>query len=127
MQIGWQDTTPIVYGNEDWDYWLRACRAGGNFLGLGQKLFKYRVHDNAMSAKRDAMLVASLYVICKNYDKSLLTTGNELYHRRMLQGKIPFIAKRVIKTGLNSIVVGLLFRMLSIGFPPVLTFKKNHG
>ena len=127
MQIGWQDTTPIVYGNEDWDYWLRACRAGGNFLGLGQRLFKYRVHDNAMSAKRAAMLVASLYVICKNYHKALLSTDDQLYHQRMLQEKIPFIAKRALKTGLNSSVVGLLFRMLSISFPPAFMFKKKHG
>jgi len=126
MQIGWQDNKWIVYGNEDWDYWLRACRTEGRFLGLEQRLFKYRVHNGAMSAKRAAMIVASCYVICKNYDKALLSPSDRIYHQTELSEKIPFISKRILKTRFNSDLISLLFRMVSITFPLVFPFKKKQ-
>ncbi|WPU98342.1 glycosyltransferase family A protein [Mucilaginibacter sp. cycad4] len=125
-QIGWQDTEPIVYGNEDWDYWLRASRAGGRFLGLKQRLFKYRVHNSAMSAKRATMITAGCYVICKNYKKVLLSPSDRLYHQTELLEKIPFISKRILKTGFSSDLISLLFRMISIAFPVLFALKKKQ-
>ncbi len=41
-KTGYEDEGQLIFGCEDWDYWLRAARAGANFYGMPQKLFKYK-------------------------------------------------------------------------------------
>lgn len=70
--IGLQDETPLVYGCEDWDYWIRMAKAGAIFYGLDDRLFKYRIHENGMSQNRILMKCSTFNTLHKNLDLSLI-------------------------------------------------------
>lgn len=114
-QIGLQDTATIAFGNEDWDYWLRGCRADGRFLGIDQRLFQYRLHENGISSKKALMRLGSCYMTCKNYDRNLLCPEDRRFHQRRLLSDIPFIIKQALKTRTATAdVIRLVTRILSI-------------
>jgi glycosyltransferase involved in cell wall biosynthesis len=116
--IGLQDTAKIVYGNEDWDFWLRACKANGRFLGLEERLFKYRIHHSGMSANTVAMRTAACYVVSKNYDRDMLDPGDQNYHQTYILRKIPSIARSAFKAGTSPCeYCRLLVRMIKITLP----------
>ncbi|MFA6246600.1 MAG: glycosyltransferase family 2 protein [Mucilaginibacter sp.] len=133
--VGWQDTLPVVFGNEDWDYWLRACKANGTFLGMEDRFFKYRVHDNGMSAKAAAMSTGACYVVCKNYDKAMLCPEDQTYHQTKILKLFPFIAKRAFKTTAQTGRMALLLiRMIMVTLPLLLkprtifrAFRTENG
>ena len=72
-KIGLQQV--IVRCCEDWDYWLRVARAGGNFYGIDEKLFYYRRHDSNMSNNVLQMLYAKLSVLIWNFDPARFKPG----------------------------------------------------
>ncbi len=125
--IGFMDTMPLAYGNEDWDYWLRACKANVCFLGMEEKLFQYRLHDNNMSKNKSRMLGGSYYVISKNYDRSLLNNEEQVYQKSKLLSAIPYITKQMfkkpVKAGIRYAV--LIFKILFVSRSVIPTSIYN--
>jgi len=78
-KIGHQDET-LIFGCEDWDYWLRMARNGATFYGMPEKLFKYRVHDGGMSRKIAWMKLAEFTVLYHNIDYRYISK-REIYKR----------------------------------------------
>jgi glycosyltransferase involved in cell wall biosynthesis len=126
--LGAMDTNLLVFGNEDWDYWLRACKFNAVFIGLKDKLFKYRVHDKGISANTQRMLMGSYYLICKNYDSSLLNNQEQRYQQFKLLTAIPFILKSMFKWSGNkpkNDFAALVFKILAASFPVLPAFSYN--
>ena len=48
--LGGYDET--LFGAEDYDFWLRAARAGFRFHALEQELYDYRRHDHSLTDRR---------------------------------------------------------------------------
>jgi glycosyltransferase involved in cell wall biosynthesis len=68
-KIGFQEENPLFYGCEDWDFWLRMTKANANFVGMPDKLFYYRKHNNNMSLNVLSMDLARAMVLVKNFEK----------------------------------------------------------
>lgn len=73
-QVGLQEENPLFHGCEDWDYWLRMGKLGAIFIGMPEKLFYYRRHENNMSGNTTGMRLAQLMVFIKNLDKEEFST-----------------------------------------------------
>lgn len=113
-KIGYQSTLPIERGCEDWDYWLRICRANYIFLGLEARLFKYRIHPAAMSANKMMMRQASLSVIVKNFQVKLLNQTDRDVIRYQLFLALPFICRQIFKGGRVQLVACRIKTMVRI-------------
>lgn len=47
-QVGGYDEARILWGLEDWDFWLNIMRHGWDFFYLPEILYEYRVKNNSM-------------------------------------------------------------------------------
>jgi len=113
-KIGAQDTAKLTFGNEDWDYWLRASKNSAIFVGLKEKLFKYRVHEHSMSQKAAPMRIANYYVLNKNYDPLLLKKEDRLYFRILFAKALPFLIKNLIaRRQLSWSYIALIFKVIT--------------
>ena len=74
LNVGFQAEEKISFGSEDWDYWLRIALAGGNFFGMDERLFVYRVHSGSMSAQLLTQRLSSISIRMKNFDGELLSS-----------------------------------------------------
>jgi len=120
-KIGLQDTNVLAFGNEDWDYWLRASKENALFLGLEEKLFEYRVHEHSMSQKSVRMRIANLYVLNKNYTARLLTKADRDYFRMVFVNNIPFLIKNLISgIQFSLLYISLLFKITGKYLPSFL-------
>jgi|SRR5690242_20361378 len=72
-KVGYLDDDALIVGCDDWDYWLRAARAGAVFYGMPDKLFRYRIHINGTSQDNERMKVAEAIAIYKSIDYEVLT------------------------------------------------------
>ncbi|AMR31834.1 hypothetical protein A0256_10575 [Mucilaginibacter sp. PAMC 26640] len=70
--VGLQDENPLIYGCEDWDYWLRLCLHNVAFYGMHEKLFRYRKHLSNMSNNNDMMQFAKANLLLKNFIRDKL-------------------------------------------------------
>lgn len=59
-------------GADDYDLWLRMAAGGATFLGLADKLVRYRVHRDQASGSMIRMLEAELAVLRKHESNILL-------------------------------------------------------
>lgn len=80
-RTGFQGEDLEIFGCEDWDYWLRMARAGAVFLGMPEKLFKYRVHAGGMSRRIPIMKLAEFTALYNNIDYRYL--GKDETYRRL--------------------------------------------
>lgn len=65
------DESPIVKGSEDWELWLKLCKAGCVFYGMKERLVKYRDHDVGIHQNKIQMFKGKLHVYDK-YQNGLL-------------------------------------------------------
>ncbi|MFP5042382.1 glycosyltransferase family 2 protein [Parasediminibacterium sp. JCM 36343] len=112
VAIGEQDES-LIYGCEDWDYWLRAARIGATFYGMPEKLFKYRVHEGGMSRKRTVMQLAEFTALYKNIDYRFLSKGN-IYIR--LAGLMEQNAPALLAEGKNELAAQEIWSVLKLRF-----------
>jgi len=71
--VGFFDESSEASGCEDHDLWLRAAKAGVQFLGSPEKCFIYHIHDKNFSSDYIHQNFSSAYIRLKNFDKGLLT------------------------------------------------------
>lgn len=129
-QIGLQETHGLARGCEDWDYWLRACRANALFYGIAKPLFMYRLHAAAMSNDHVRMRIAGAYVLAKNFNAKQLPEGP----RRKIKKTLLSAAKLMIghirgkNIPYSASCVKLLLKIFSIsgGAIPAM-MKRRHA
>jgi teichuronic acid biosynthesis glycosyltransferase TuaG len=107
-KIGLQDEALLAHGCEDWDYWLRCSRSGASFLGLDDRLFKYRVHSQGTSSNKSFMHLASCYVLLKNYDSSLLSNSEQTIAKKRIISELKVILNNMDNIGMQKELFYLL-------------------
>ncbi len=83
-RVGGLDEAPAVQNCDDWDLWLRLAATGSRFLGLRDRLVRYRLHSQQASRDACNMGKAELAVLERFRDSPLLAPGvarHELGHR----------------------------------------------
>jgi teichuronic acid biosynthesis glycosyltransferase TuaG len=85
------DESPNVYGCEDWDYWLRCCKDGAEFVGLNDRTFKYRLHTTGVSSNILNMHMSGFNVLFKNYDIALFNEDEKKVIDNYLVEELRFI------------------------------------
>ncbi|MDX6443614.1 MAG: hypothetical protein QOH71_688 [Blastocatellia bacterium] len=66
------DENPLYQNADDYDFWLRLAGGGRMFVGLPEKLIRYRIHSGQASTDAVKMLKAELAVLRKHEHNSLL-------------------------------------------------------
>lgn len=56
---------PAIRGLEDWDLWLRLARAGHHFVGVRERLIRYRVHPHSLSFDAEGCRRAAKLMVTK--------------------------------------------------------------
>jgi glycosyltransferase involved in cell wall biosynthesis len=72
INAGLLDDDRGFQNSDDYDLWLRLAANGAEFLGLTQKLVRYRLHSLQASKDQVRMLVAELAVLKKHESTSLI-------------------------------------------------------
>lgn len=110
--IGKQDEK-LIFGCEDWDYWLRMAKNGATFYGMPEKLFKYRVHEGGMSRKITQMKLAEFTALHNNIDYRLLSK-EKIYKRlcQLMQENVP----QLLKTYLHQFAEEEVKKVLQIKY-----------
>jgi len=134
-KTGFQGEDLSIAGCEDWDYWMRAAKAGATFYGMEDKLFYYRRHDSNMSSDITKMGIAELSVLLKNFDPKLISTNHFIstFKKRLKhivimifnEGKAAQLKPLLLNINKisSSIYLGLLYKFLSFKKTPYLSIK----
>ena len=117
--IGYHDES-LTDGCEDWDYWFRMAKAGACFVGIKEKLFHYRRHENSMSSNLSRMQLAQVDVFIRNFDKSYFDKREV---RELLLELIDPFVQTLLKSK-NSKEAHSLHKRLK-GKIPLLHYKIN--
>ncbi|MEJ7737942.1 MAG: glycosyltransferase family A protein [Chitinophagaceae bacterium] len=83
------DEKRILFGHEDWDFWLRVADTGWKFHYVNEELFDYRVRENSLliqSSGSDNIRQMMHYVYSKNMD-IVMKEYRALYREKMLYQK----------------------------------------
>ena len=81
-ELGGLDEHRLIIGHEDWEFWIRAYKAGWQFHYLDQVLFDYRIRHNSLitqAIKPEADEKMKEYIFQK-HTKLYLAAYNHIFH-----------------------------------------------
>ncbi len=78
--VGLLDEDPLYKNSDDYDLWLRLANHNAVFLGLPDRLVRYRLHSDQASKNSVKMLSAELAVL-KKHERSDLLSKQERHDR----------------------------------------------
>lgn len=143
-RIGGFDEDTRFAGCEDLDLWLRLSRAGADFYGIEEKLFKYRMHTNSASQDSLQMKMAEARVMYNNYNPSVFNEAEieiikkrvillvrsivpKLYDLKKKDGIVSFLSIIYKMTGLLKYKIGMLiFYLLRYKSKRAIEFLLFH-
>lgn len=111
-RIGKMDVS-LIFGCEDWDYWLRAASLNHVFFGLEDKLFKYRIHPGGMSRKFYLMKYAEFIVLNKNSEFNLIPINKVVKRLSVL---VEECISELLKKGYRSLVINMINIKIKLRF-----------
>lgn len=82
------DESPLVQNADDYDLWLRLAAEQKRFLGLPEKLVRYRIHSGQASTDNVRMLQAELAVLRRHENNRLLSRENRASRFRSMYEKL---------------------------------------
>lgn len=80
--VGGFDEEKVLFGLEDWEFWIRVAATHWKFLYVNKQLFNYRIRENSLVNRfkdQDILDKALSYSYKKNYE-ILLSGYKELYN-----------------------------------------------
>lgn len=87
-KIGPLDEDPRYQNSDDYDLWLRLASHGADFLGLPDRLVRYRSHPGQASKDKVRMLVAELAVLRKHEQTELVNDEDKSRRFASLYGDL---------------------------------------
>lgn len=75
LRVGLLNEDPAIQNCDDWDLWLRLARSGARFLGLAERLVRYRLHAQQASSDVLQMMMPELSVLEQFRASPLLGAG----------------------------------------------------
>ena len=81
--VGGLDEDRILFGHEDWDFWIKIGLKGWQFKYLNEVLFEYRIRDNSMLeyAQDSHRLNETKRYICQKYAVQILAHYRRYYQQ----------------------------------------------
>jgi hypothetical protein len=76
-EIGLIDEDPAITNCDDYDLWIRLALNGASFLGMPEKLARYRLHRNQASRNISRSLKSELVILEKYRTKTNLEKREE--------------------------------------------------
>jgi glycosyltransferase involved in cell wall biosynthesis len=76
----------LIYGQEDWDFWLKIIGIGRTVQFIDKTVFYYRIRSNSRSAKFRGMWEQVIWTydrVCKNNLPLMSSQVESIYHRRI--------------------------------------------
>lgn len=76
----------LIYGQEDWDFWLKVIGIGRSVQFIDKTVFYYRIRSNSRSAKFRGMWEQVIWTydrVCKNNLPLMSSQIESIYHRRI--------------------------------------------
>ncbi len=76
----------LIYGQEDWDFWLKILSLGRSVNYIEETMFYYRIRPNSRSvtfrSKKDHV-IWTYSRVCENNSRYMANQVNAIYHRRI--------------------------------------------
>jgi glycosyltransferase involved in cell wall biosynthesis len=76
----------LIYGQEDWDFWLKILSLGREVKYIEETMFYYRIRSNSRSASFRGMWEQVIWTydrVCQNNSLYMANQVNAIYHRRI--------------------------------------------
>ena len=85
VAVGGYDTG-LIYGQEDWDFWLKIIGLGRKVRFIENVVFHYRIRSGSRSEEFRGMWEQVIWTydrVCSNNEKLMASQVRTIYHRRI--------------------------------------------
>jgi len=76
----------LIYGQEDWDFWLKLLGLGRSVYFIDEVVFYYRIRSDSRSAAFRGMWEQVIWTydrVCANNERLMASQVKSIYHRRV--------------------------------------------